>query len=270
MVFFKKYLIIMTIFLLVGCASKDEIDSSQGVNNFPENDYINAKTLLDNNEFDSALVSFKNIEKNYPLSNWSIKSKIMISFIYYLQLDYQNASSSIERFIDKYPDYKDIDYAYYLKALIAYEQINNPGLDSSNTEKSLKYFEELIRRFPDSEYSKDGKQKIYLINTVLAGKDLHIGMYYLEQEAYLASLNRFKKIIDDYEPNKYTPEALHRIVEIYYTLGMIDNAKKIAAVLGYNYPESEWYERSFEIVGDVNTSKEDSKGWAEKIYKTIF
>ena len=152
----------MTIFLLVGCASNDEIDSSQGVNNFPENDYINAKTLLDNNEFDSALVSFKNIEKNYPLSNWSIKSKIMISFIYYLQLDYQNASSSIERFIDKYPDYKDIDYAYYLKALIAYEQINNPGLDSSNTEKSLKYFEELIRRFPDSEYSKDGKQKIYL------------------------------------------------------------------------------------------------------------
>ena len=109
-----------------------------------------------------------------------------------------------------------------------------------------------------------------LINTVLAGKDMNVGMYYLETNEYLAALNRFKKVIDSYEANRYTPEALYRIVEIYYILGMFEDSKKIAAVLGYNYPESIWYKKSYKIVGDTNTDNSDDKGWADKILKKIF
>ena len=194
----------------------------------------------------------------------------MIIFINYLKMEYDIASLDIERFINKYPDYKDIDYAYYLRALISYEQIKNPSLDPTYTNQSLEFFEELIRRFPDGKYSRDGRQKIILINTILAGKDMHIGFYYLEQKKYLAALNRYRKVIDKYEPNQYTPEALHRIVEIYYILGMINDAKKIAAILGYNYPESNWYERTYKIVGDTNFKIKEDQGWTDKLFDKIF
>ena len=112
--------------------------------------------------------------------------------------------------------------------------------------------------------------KLAEVNPVLAGKDMNVGMYYLETNEYLAALNRFKKVIDSYEANRYTPEALYRIVEIYYILGMFEDSKKIAAVLGYNYPESIWYKKSYKIVGDTNTDNSDDKGWADKILKKIF
>ena len=272
MVFSIKYALILSMFFfLFGCSKKDneQIVRDQ-LSNIPEIAYIEAKTLLDQESFDDSLIAFKQIEKKYPLSNWALKSKIMIIFINYLKLDYENASFEVERFINKYPDYEDIDYVYYLRALIAYEQIKNPGLDALNTNKALLYFEELIRRFPTSKYSKDGNQKLILVKTVLAGKDVHIGLYYLEQQKYLAALNRFQKVIDYYEPNKYTPEALHRIVEIYYILGMQDDAKRVAAVLGHNYPESIWYEKSYKIVGKKNIDNDDSKSWAGRLFKKIF
>jgi len=261
---------IISIFALTSCANKENLDLEQTSIGLPEEEYIEAKLLLDDDKFDEALASFNKIEKKYPLSNWAIKSKIMIIFIDYLKLDYENASLKIEKFIIKYPDYKDIDYVYYLRALTAYEQIKNPELDTSNTMKSQKYFEELIRRFPQSKYSKDGMQKIILIKTVLAGKDMHVGLYYLEQKKYLAALNRFQKIVDNYEPNRYTPEALHRIVEIYYTLGMINDAERITAILGYNYPESIWYKRSYKIVGKKNEETNEDLSLGKKLLKKIF
>ena len=134
----------------------------------------------------------------------------------------------------------------------------------------LENFEELIRRFPESKYAEDGRQKVILIKTILAGKDMHIAFYYLQNEKYLAALNRYFKVIDNYEPNSYTPEALHRIVEIYYILGMIEDSKKIAAILGYNYPESIWYERAFSIVGDTNYKSNDDQNWADKLLNKVF
>ena len=270
MIKFKNIILAIILVTSISCAKKEEIIITDPSLSLPEIDYIAAKRLLDEQSYEEALESFNNIEKKYPLSKWGLKSKLMIIFIHYLRVDYDNASIQVERFINKYPDYKDIDYAYYLKALIAYEQIKNPELDTSNTHKALDYFEELIRRYPESKYSKDAVQKIILINTVLAGKDMNVGMYYLETNEYLAALNRFKKVIDSYEANRYTPEALYRIVEIYYILGMFEDSKKIAAVLGYNYPESIWYKKSYKIVGDTNTDNSDDKGWADKILKKIF
>jgi len=267
----KHYILILLILLFYsGCANKNEEEIDSSLESFPEIEYIEAKKLLDNEQFDEAFRSFSSIEKKYPLSNWALKSKIMLIFINYLKMNYEEAELDIKRFINKYPDYKDIEYVYYLRGLISYEQIKNPGLDAKYTEQSLEYFEELIRRFPNSKYSKDGKQKIILINTVLAGKDMHVGYYYLKQEKYLAALNRYRKVVDNYETNRYTPEALHRIVEIYYTLGMIEDAKKIAAVLGYNYPESTWYKDSFELVGGAEYETNNDKSWANKLLKKIF
>jgi len=242
-----KYLLVLILLIFsYSCTNKDNGQNNLTESkNIPEVEYIDAKQFLDNKNYDEALVKFKNIEKKYPLSNWSLKSKIMIAFINYLKMEYSIAELDIERFINKYPDYKDIDYAYYLKALINYEQIRNPALDTTFTIESLESFEELIRRFPESKYAEDGRQKVILIKTVLAGKDMHIAFYYLQNKKYLAALNRYIKVVDNYEPSRYTPEALHRIVEIYYTLGMVEDAKKIAAILGYNYPESIWYSRSY-------------------------
>ena len=264
---FRIAIILLLIISLSGCANKNVEEIEKSRDDFPEIEYIDAKKLLDNNQFDEAQKEFNKIEKKYPLSNWALKSKIMSIFINYLKMDYENASIDIQRFINKYPDYKDIDYAYYLKALISYEQIKNPGLDPTHTKKSLENFEELIRRFPESKYSKDGEQKIILINTILAGKDMHIGFYYLEQKKYLAALNRYRKVIENYEPNRYTPEALHRIVEIYYTLGMIGDAERVAAVLGYNYPENTWYKKTYELVGKKEIIDSENGSWLSKLFK---
>ena len=267
----KYILVLILLIFLYGCSNgNDEKNTLSENKNIPEIDYIDAKQLLDNENYEEALVAFKSIEKKYPLSNWSLKSKIMIVFINYLKMEYSTAELDIDRFINKYPDYKDIDYAYYLKALINYEQIRNPSLDATFTNKSLENFEELIRRFPESKYAEDGRQKVILIKTILAGKDMHIAFYYLQNEKYLAALNRYIKVIDNYEPNRYTPEALHRIVEIYYILGMIEDSKKIAAILGYNYPESTWYERAFNIVGDTNYKSNDDQNWADKLLNKVF
>jgi len=266
---FKILITILLFIFISGCEKKVDEKTIETNNDFPEIEYINAKKLLDEQRFNEAQKSFNEIEKKYPLSNWSLKSKIMSIFIDYLKLDYENASINIQRFINKYPDYKDIDYAYYLKALISYEQIKNPALDATYTSESQKNFKELIRRFPTSKYSKDAEQKLILIETILAGKDMHIGFYYLQQKKYLAALNRYIKIVDNYKPNKYTPEALHRIVEIYYSLGMIGDAERVAAVLGYNYPESDWYMKSYKLVGKKEVLNSDDKSWASKLLNKI-
>ena len=267
---FIQYFLFGLLLASYGCGKKENISQESNINILPETEYIEAKLLLDNENYDEAQVAFVNIEKSFPLSHWALRSKVMIIFIDYLKLDYEAASIGVNEFINRYPDYKDIDYLYYLRGLVSYEQIKNPELDTSFTRKSLENFEELIRRFPDSKYSRDSNQKIRLIKTVLAGKDMHIAMYYLEQKKYLAALNRYQKIIDNYEPNKYTPEALHRIVEIYFTLGMINESKKVAAVLGYNYPESVWYDRSYQIVGEVKDGDDNKKNWATRLFKKIF
>ena len=191
-----KYILVLILLIFsYGCTNKSNEESNfNNNNNIPEIDYIDAKQLLDNEDYEKALIAFRDIEKKYPLSNWALKSKIMIVFINYLKMEYSTAELDIERFINKYPDYKDIDYAYYLKALINYEQIRNPSLDATYTTRSLESFEELIRRFPESKYAEDGRQKLILIKTVLAGKDMHIAFYYLQNEKYLAALNRYIKV----------------------------------------------------------------------------
>ena len=177
----------------------------------------------------------------YPLSKESIQSQSMIAFIRYIKLEYDLAILKLERIINRYPSYKDIDYIYYMKAISYYEQIENPELDGKFNVLALQSFEELINYFPNSKYTKDSQQKVILLKDNLAAKHMSIGMFYLNQKKYLSALRRYQKVIDEHSQSKFVPEALHRLVEIYYSLGMIEEAKKSASVLGYYYPNSKWF-----------------------------
>tara|TARA_Y100001970_G_scaffold56000_2_gene70945 strand:- start:8299 stop:9036 length:738 start_codon:yes stop_codon:yes gene_type:complete len=233
----------------------------------PEYLYDEAMIELENTNYTEASEKFKEIETKYPLSNEAIQSQIMLAFINYLNMDYENAILKLDRIINKYPSYKEIDYVYYMKGINYYEQIENPELDSKYNQLSLESFQQLINRFPNSKYSNDSRQKIILLKENLAAKNMNIAMFYLKQKKYLAALNRYNIVVNDHNQSKYVPEALHRLVEIYYTLGMVEEANKAAAVLGYNYPDSKWYKYSYKIL--VKTKKEESflKNLLNKISK---
>lgn len=211
----------------------------------PDTKYTEAMILFDQGQYEDALVIFKNIEKIYPLSNEAIQSQIMSGFTDYLRLDYDSAIFKFNKIIRKYPSLKNIDYVYYIKALCYYEQISHEGLDGEYNNLSLKNLNEIIIRFPDSEYAKDSYQKIILVNSNIAAKNMAIGRFYQKNRKYTAALNRYKIVVSNFEETKFIPEALYRISEIYYSIGMIEDAKKTAVILGYNYPKSKWYQFSY-------------------------
>ena len=171
----------------------------------------------------------------------------MLAFIDYLNLNYESAIYKFDRIIKLYPSHKNIDYAYYMRAMCYFEQIENEELDGLYNELSLENFKEITNRFPNSEYAQDSRQKILFILENIAAKHMNIGMFYLKQKKYLAAIKRFNNVINNHSKSKFTPEALYRLVEIYLTLGLVDDAEKSASVIAYNYPKSIWYEKSYAL-----------------------
>ena len=217
--------------------------------------YVDAMNKFNEKKLDEALIVFEEIERLYPLSNEAIQSQIMSGFIDYGNLNYDDAIYKFSRIINKYPSLKNMDYVYYMKALCYYEQISHEGLDGKNNYLALENLEQLIKRFPNSKYSKDARQKIILVNSNIAAKHMNIANFYQKQSKYTAALNRYKIIINNFSNTKFTPEALYRTTEIYMTLGLKKEASNTAAVLGYNYPKSEWYELSFNLINQKKGSK---------------
>ena len=211
--------------------------------------------MFENKEYELATNKFKNIERIYPLSNEAIQSQIMQGFINYILLDYDTAIFQFSRIINKYPSLKNIDYVYYMKALCFYEQISHEGLDGKNNYLALENLNQLIKRFPDSKYSKDARQKIILVNSNIAAKHMNIASFYQKKAKYTAALNRYKNVIENFSSTKFTPEALYRTTEIYITLGLTEEASNTASVLGYNYPKSVWYELSYNLINNKKKSK---------------
>ena len=181
----------------------------------------------------------------------------MIAFIEYMEMNYSEAIFKFNKIINEYPSHKNIDYAYYLLGLTYYEQINHEDLDGYNNDMAFKNFDIIINRFPDSDYSKDSQQKIIFIKENIAAKHMNIALFYYNQKKYSAAMNRYKKVIDEHSKSKFTPEALYRLVEIYYLLGMIDDANKTAAVISYNYPKSQWYKYSYNLLIKNNSEKKN-------------
>ena len=210
-----------------------------------------------------AAKKFNEAEILFPQSVWAPKSALMAAYSYYSQDYYLDAIQELKRFVKVYPKYKDIDYAYYLLGVSYYEQIVDEKKDLESITNAKKTFKLLISNYPNTEYSLDAEFKLDLINDILASKEMYIGRYYFQKKKWIPSINRFKTVIDEYETTIYTEEALHRLVEVYYTIGLVEEAKKYAKLLGYNYQSSEWYEKSY-IVFDKIYEKNKKKKMREK------
>ncbi len=232
---------------VAGCAgSKAKKDTSyvaRDVNTL----YATAKDKLDRGDFKLAAALFDEVERQHPYSVWARRAQLMSSFSYYMARDYNESTSSAQRFLSIHPGNRDAPYAYYLIALNYYEQIEDVTRDQKITQQALDSFGELTRRYPTSRYAADGRLKVDLVRDHLAGKEMEIGRFYQRRGNWLASTVRFRKVIDSYDTTSHTPEALMRLTESYLALGIPEEAKRSTAVLGHNYPGSKWYERAFAL-----------------------
>jgi len=212
--------------------------------------YNNAVYNLENGRYQAAAYEFDEVERQHPYSPWARRSMLMSAYTYYLQNKYDEAISSAQRFISLHPGNRHAVYAYYLIGQSYYERISDIARDQKITELALEAFNEVIRRYPGSDYAKDSQLKIDLTRDHLAGKEMYIGRYYLKQSAFLAAINRFRLVVTDYQNTSHTPEALHRIVEAYISLGLIEEAKITASVLGHNFPDSQWYKDTYQLINN--------------------
>ncbi len=254
---FKKFILFICFILVFNCSSKNNQVDKSNINNQDTADimYINAMDKFNAKNLDEAMIAFDEIERLYPLSNEAIQAQIMSGFIDYGNLNYDDAIYKFSTIINKYPSLKNLDYVYYMKALCFYEQISHEGLDGKNNYLALENLNQLIKRFPDSKYSKDARQKIILVNSNIAAKHMNIASFYQKKAKYTAALNRYKNVIENFSSTKFTPEALYRTTEIYITLGLTEEASNTASVLGYNYPKSVWYELSYNLINNKKKSK---------------
>ena len=273
------YLIILILFLNISC-SKEETKKSlikeKSLDLQVLEAYQEAMDNLEDGDVIFAAKKFNEVETLYPQSIWAPKSSLMAAYSYYAQDYYPEAIAELDRFIRVYPKHINSDYAYYLIALCYYEQIIDETKDLQSILESKKRFEILINNYPNTEYSVDAQFKINLINDILAAKELYIGRYYLNKQKWISAINRFQFILNEYEKTIYVEEALHRLVEVYYIIGLENEAKNYAKVLGYNYKSSKWYEQTYSIFDkkyEVNKKKNRSKTNEIKLlkkFKSIF
>ncbi len=250
----KNFVCLILLFTSVSCTNSNTnstTSEAEKVSTDPENLYLVAKANFDTQNFSIARDQFIEIRKLFPLSNEAIQSEIMIAFIDYVKMDYDNAILNYKKIINKYPSHKDLDYIYYMVAMCNYEQLQNEALDGYYNDLALNAFDQVIKRFPESKYAKDSQQKIILVKSNIAAKHMDIGRFYLNNKKYISALNRFKIVVDEFSITKFTPEALHRMVEAYYEMGMYDESYNTAALLGYNYPNSKWYKYSYNLVKKI-------------------
>jgi outer membrane protein assembly factor BamD len=248
--------------VLSACSSKQEEYVERPV----EELYNTAMDLVDKNEYMRASKAFEEVERQHPYSVWATKAQLMAAYVLYERNKYDDAIIGLDRFIQLHPGNKDVAYAYYLKGLCYYEQITDVARDQKMTDLALKALQEVVDRFPASGYARDAKLKVDLARDHMAGKEMNVARYYEKRGQYLAALNRFKVVAEQYQTTSHVPEALHRMVEIYLTLGLDEEAKRTAAVLGHNFPGSEWYEDTFSMVrsgksADAAKKEEDGGGW---------
>jgi outer membrane protein assembly factor BamD len=231
--------------VLAACSGTDE---EEYVERPVEELYNEAQDLLEQGDYARAGQGFEEVERQHPYSEWATRAQLMSAYAYYEANDYDEAVAAAERFIELHPGHQDVPYAYYLIGISYYEQISDVGRDQKMTERALAAFDELLRRFPNSEYAKDSQLKAELARDHLAGKEMSIGRYYLRRGQYLAAINRFRSVVERYQTTTHVPEALHRLTEAYLALGLEQEAQKNAAVLGYNFPSSPWYQDSYALM----------------------
>jgi outer membrane protein assembly factor BamD len=259
--------------VLAGCANAPGADRARiaYVERPVEQLFNEAKDRLDRREFTEASAGFDEVERQHPYSEWARRSILMGAYAAYQQNKYDDAISASQRFIALHPGNSSAPYAYYLIAMCYFEQIVDVGRDQRLTELALAALNDVVQRYPQSEYARDARLKIDMARDQLAGKEMEIGRYYLTQDEYLAAIGRFKRVIDLYQTTTHTPEALHRLVEAYVSLGVTNEATQIASVLGYNYPGSEWYQASYGLLTSKGVTPESpspqSRSWIGRLFR---
>jgi len=261
----KFFLFIAFFAILISC-SKEEIKESiikeKSLDLQVLEAYQEGVKSLETGDVLYAAKKFNEAETLFPQSEWAPKSALMAAYAYYTQDYYSDTIAELERFIRVYPLSKNLDYVYYLLGISYYEQIVDEKKDLQSIIKAKEYFKIVSKNYPNTNYSLDAEYKIDLVNDTLASKEMYIGRYYFDKKKWIPAINRFRTVIDDYETTIYAQEALHRLVEVYYILGLKDEAKKYAKLLGYNYQSSKWYEKSYSVFDKEykeNVKKRDKK-----------
>ena len=243
-------LILITFLFSSGCKSKKEeqivLDSKDLESQMTEA-YNKGLKALEEGDVLFAAKNFNIVENIYPQSIWAPRSILMAAYSYYSQDYYGDSISELKRFIKNYPENESTSYAYFLLATCYYELIVDEKKDLSSISQSKKYFNLILKKYPNTDFALDAKFKLLLINNILASKEVYLGKYYLSKKKWIPAMNRFKNVITDYEETEYVEEAIHRLVEINYILGLEEEAKKYAVLLGYNYQSSEWYKESYRV-----------------------
>jgi outer membrane protein assembly factor BamD len=210
--------------------------------------YNQAGTELDQHDYETAILLFNEVERQHPYSEWARKAMVMTAYAHYQRHDYDEAISAAQRYISLHPGGTEAAYAYYLIAISQFEQIVDVGRDQGMTEQAKTALQDVLRRFPTSEYARDAQLKLDMVNDQLAGKEMEIGRWYLRSNQTLAAINRFRTVVEDYDTTSHSEEALYRLVEAYLTLGLRPQATEAAATLGYNYPDSDWYIMAYRLM----------------------
>jgi len=251
---FKNLFLIVLLILNISCAKeikKESILKEKSLDLQVFEAYREGLESLEKGDVLFAAKKFNEAEILFPQSQWAPKSALMAAYAYYTQDYYGDTIAELNRFVKVYPLHKNIDYAYYLLGLAYYEQIVDEKKDLESIVNAKKYFNIISNKFPNTEYAADVEFKIDLINDILASKEIYLGRYYLEKKKWIPAINRFRTVIDNFDTTIYTEEALYRLVEVYYIIGMKNEAEKYAKLLGYNYQSSQWYERSYIIFNSI-------------------
>lgn len=237
--------------------------------------YAEAFERMDRNQYEIAAAMFDEVERQHPYSEWARRSMLMAAFANYQANNYEEAISDAQRFISLHPGNRNAPYAYYLVAICYFEQIMDVGRDQAATRQALDALEQVVRRYPESRYATDARLKIDMTRDHLAGKEMSVGRWYLRRNYHLAAINRFRNVLQEYGTTSHVPEALHRLVESYVALGIDEEARQVASVLGYNFPGSEWYQDSYDLLTregitlEVDPERQDPS-YIERAWRRLF
>ena len=274
----KLSIVLLVILALLSCAAeKKEISVIKELDQEQEmiSSYREGMEFLDKGDTYYAAKKFLEAELLFPQSDFAPKSALMASYAYYLQDYYSEATFNLERFLDTYPNDKRVSYAHYLLAMCYYEKIVDEKKDLGPLTNAKKKFQFIINNYPETDFAEDAIYKIDLINDILASKEMYIGRHYIKREKWIAAINRFKVVMKEYQTTIYVEEAIHRLVEIYYYLGLVEESQKYASVLGYNYASSEWYKATYRIFNKnfepkiIKAKKKEKIGMLKK-FKKLF
>ena len=237
----------------------------------PEALFASGIEALNRGEYARAVGLFDTVDREHPYSAFATNAKLMGAYGEYMRNRYTEALGALDRFIQLHPAHRDIAYAYYLRALCLYEQINDVERDQRTTEQAMVALQDVVNRFPNTPYARDARLKMDLGRDHLAGREMAVGRFYQTRRLHLAAIGRFRRVVDEFQTTNHVPEALHRLTELYLTLGMVEEARRTASVLGHNYPGSPWYQDSYVLlVEGAERDSLDRPSWFRRTFGGLF